>query len=130
MLASQAKTAVNDAHINLEEAKVFREQAKTILIALSGIKKRAYQLERLLYELDIHLVDKVNIMENIIKNKGCNFQVYSNVEQEEIYKCVKIAKTIKTILDSQLLLQEGTLNEETKEVVQSGKKYIAMLEGI
>lgn len=127
IFASQAKTALNDAYGNYDKAKVFKKQARNIGITLKGIFTRANQLTELLQQLDVHFVKQVQQLEAIIKARGVNWQDYSEVQQKEIYKCVQMAQTIKVILDSPLLKQEGDLDEASEKVLEDGNRYLQML---
>ncbi|QNK58180.1 hypothetical protein [Paenibacillus sp. PAMC21692] len=127
IFASQAKSALNDAYGNYDKAKAFKAQAKNIGIALKAIYTRANQLTELLKKLDVFFVHQVSVLRFIIKSRGMNWDDYSEVEKQEIYKCVQLAKTIKVILDSSLLKQEGQLEEASAYVVENGNKYLETL---
>ncbi|WNS73608.1 hypothetical protein RRV45_11815 [Bacillus sp. DTU_2020_1000418_1_SI_GHA_SEK_038] len=127
IFASQAKAALNDAYGNFDKAKVFKKQAKNIGIALKGIFTRANQLTELLQKLDIHFSKGVTEMKDIINRRGLDWQDYTMHEQQDIYKCVQLAQTIKLILDAPLLKQEGQLDEATDKVLEDGNKYLQML---
>jgi len=127
IFASQARSALNDSYGNYEKAKAFKAQAKNIGIALKAIYTRANQLTELLKKLDVFFVHQVSVLQFIIKSKGVNWEEYSEIEKQEIYKCVQLAQTIKVILDSALLKQEGQLDEVTDYVVDNGNKYLETL---
>lgn len=127
IFASQAKTALNDAYGNYDKSKAFKKQARNIGIALKGIFTRANQLTELLQKLDVFFAYQVKLLEEIIESKGVNWESYSKSEQEEIYKCVQLAQTIKVILDTSLLKQEGELDERSNEVLENGNKYLEVL---
>lgn len=124
IFASQAKSALNDSYSNYDKAKAFKAQARNIGIALKAIYTRANQLTDLLKDLDIYFVKQIDLMKKTIDNKGTNWQDYSKPEQVEIYKCVQIAKTIKSILDTSLIKQDGQLDEVTDKVLEEGNLYL------
>lgn len=127
IFASQAKTALNDSYGNLDKAKAFKAQARNIGIALKAICIRANQLTELLQHLDKYFVKQVQLMRETISMKGVNWENYSNNDQVNIYKCVQLAQTIKTILDTSLLKQDGQLDDITNRVLEDGNKYLQML---
>jgi len=127
IFASQAKVALNDSYSNYDKAKAFKSQARNIGIALKAICIRANQLTDLLQHLDKYFVNQVESMKKTINMKGTNWQDYSKNEQVDIYKCVQLAQTIKTILDTSLLKQDGQLDEITNKVLEDGNRYIQML---
>lgn len=127
IFASQAKSALNDAYGNYDKAKNFKIQARHIGISLKGIYNRAVQLTELLQKLDLFLVHQVETMKAIIESKGTDWQNYSRSEQEDIYMCVQLAKTIKSVLDTSLLKQEGKLDEASKKVLEDGNRFLEMM---
>ena len=127
IFASQAKKALNDSYGNYDKAKTFKAQAKTIGVALKAIFTRAVQLTELLQKLDVSFVGYISKMAGIINHKGTNWHEYTLSEQQEIFKCVQLAQTIKTILDASLLKQDGELEEATTQVLDNGNKYLQMI---
>lgn len=127
IFASQARTALNDSYSNYDKAKAFKAQAKNIGVALKGIFTRSEQLTELLQLLDNYFVNYIYLMKNTIKNKDINWEKYTKKEQQEIYQCVQIAQTIKIILDTQLLKQDGQLDELTNKVLDDGHKSLQLL---
>lgn len=127
IFASQARSALNDSYGNYDKAKAFKAQARNIGIALKAICTRANQLTDLLKCLDIHLVKQVDLMKKTIDDKGENWPDYSKNEQADIYKCVQVAKTIKIILDTSLLKEDGHLDEATNKVLEDGNKYLQII---
>lgn len=124
MFASQAKTALNNAYSNYDKARAFRVQAKNIGIVLKGICTRAEQLTDLLQQLNKYFIIQVRYLKEIVENYGVDWNSYSEKQKKEIYKCAQLAKTIKLILDTQLLKQDGTLEEITETVLNSGQEYL------
>lgn len=126
IFASQAKAALNDSYSNYDKAKAFKSQARNIGIALKAICIRANQLTELLKQLDKYFVNQVESMKRTISMKGINWEDYSKNEQVDIYKCVQLAQSIKTILDTSLLKQDGQLDEITNKVLEDGNRYLQM----
>lgn len=127
IFASQAKSALNGAYGNYDKAKAFKKQARNIGITLKGIYLRAVQLTELLQKLDLYLAYQVKTMKTIIDNKGVDWQNYSRSEQQDIYMCVQLAKTIKVVLDTSLLKQEGQLDEASEKVLEEGNRFLEMM---
>ena len=127
IFASQAKSALNNAYSNYDKARAFRRQAKNVGIALKGICVRAEQLTGLLQELNSYFVSSVKALKHIVKNAGTDWRNYSETQKKSIYQCVQLAQTIKVILDTSLLREDGTLNEVTESVLTNGNQYLQML---
>ncbi|KHF27058.1 hypothetical protein [Anoxybacillus sp. J5B_2022] len=128
IFASQARKALNDSYANYDKAKAFKEQAKNIGVALKGIFIRANQLTELLQKLDTYFVNYVSKMKVTINNRGVDWNNYSLAEQQDIYRCVQLAQTIKTVLDTSLLKENGELEEATNRVLEDGNRYLQMIE--
>ncbi|CQR69958.1 hypothetical protein SOV_52330 [Sporomusa ovata DSM 2662] len=124
LFASQAKKALQDSYGNYDKAKAFKGQAKSIGVALKAIFTRAGQLTELLQQLDGYFVAYIAKMAATINLKGTDWQQYSLSEQQDIYKCVQLAQTIKMVLDTALLRQDGELEEATVRVLENGNKYL------
>lgn len=130
IFASQAKTALNNAYSNYDKARAFRKQAKNIGIALKGICVRAEQLTALLEQLDEYFVVQVTALKNVVNQSGTDWRTYSDQQKKDIYRCVQLAQTIKIILDSSLLKENGTLDEATERVLDDGNKYMQLLQAL
>lgn len=125
---SQSKKALNDSYGNYDKAKVFKAQARNIGTALKSIYTRSNQLKEVLQKLDGYFVKYVSKLINTIDNRGVDWNKYSLTEQQDIYKCVQIAQTIKAILDASLLKENGELDEATSKMLENGNKYLQMLQ--
>ncbi len=130
IMASQAQKALNDSYGNYDKAKAFKAQAKNIGIALKGIVTRANQLTELLQKLNCYFKDYVDNMAQIINSKGSDWNEYNNNEKVQIFKCVQMAQTIKIILDTSLLSENGELDEATNRVVNEGNSYLLTINNI
>jgi hypothetical protein len=127
IFASQARKALNDSYGNYDIAKAFKAQAKNIGVALKAIFTRAGQLTELLQKLDSYFVEYISKMAGTINHKGTDWEKYNLAEQQDIYKCVQLAQTIKAVLDTSLLKQNGELEEATAQVLENGNKYLQMI---
>ncbi|WP_073337355.1 hypothetical protein [Clostridium grantii] len=130
IFASQSRKALNDSYGNYDKAKAFKVQAKNIGVALKSIFTRSNQLTEVLQKLDSYFVDYVSKLIIILNHSGINWNNYSLAEQQDIYKCVQIAQTIKAILDTSLLKENGELDEATNSMLDNGNKYLQMLKQI
>lgn len=128
IFASKSRKALNDSYCNYDKAKLFKAQAKNIGVALKAIFIKTNQMIEVLQKLDYYLVNYVNKLGEILKTKGTDWENYNIREKEDIYKCVQIAKTIKIILDTSLLKENGELDEAVNIVLDNGNKYLNMIQ--
>lgn len=130
IFASKSRTALNDSYGNYDKAIAFKAQAKNIGLALKAVFIRANQITELLKNLDKHLVKYVDLMVKTLEEKGCDWNSYSTLEKQDIYKCVQVAQTIKAILDTSLLKENGELDDATEALIRDGENYLKNLNSI
>ena len=73
----------------------------------------------LLARLDSYFVPLIYKMEDILKTEGDDYKLYKPDSKKAIASCASIAVTIKSVLDTPLLTEEGGLTEESKTIVSS-----------
>lgn len=128
LFAKQVDKAYWDAKSNLEKAKEFEEQALAIKSTLKAIRTRAYQLKDLLEALDKPLSELNADMRSIIRNNGTDWNTYSETDKRQIYKCVQVAQVLKMVLDTSLLKEDGTLQQDSKLSLEKGQAFLEQLE--
>lgn len=67
-------------------------------------------------------------MENIVKNEGYDYQKYSKESQGIISSCVSIAVSVKSVLDTHLLTDDGLLTDESEETVANIETFLKNME--
>ena len=116
---SKASAKLDTAKANLAEAKTIAEGLKNMEIMAYAISRRAQMFNRLLMKLDSYLTPLVYEMENIITSKGEDFSKFDENEQEAIAKAVSLVKSVKTILDTPIIDDNGRVTEQSLLIVQS-----------
>ena len=116
---SKASTKLNTAKANLAEAKTIAEGLKNMEIMAYAISRRAQMFNRLLMKLDSYLAPLIYEMENIIATKGGDFSKFDENEQETIAKAVSLVKSVKTILDTPIIDDNGGVTEQSLLIVQN-----------
>ena len=82
----------------------------------------------LLARLDARFLPMVYRMEDIVKTEGNDFRLYTNESKKAIASCASIAMTIKAILDTPLLTDDGLLTGESETTVNLVTKKIEEME--
>jgi hypothetical protein len=113
---------------NYAEAKKIAEDLLNASILCNGIRRRSYMFERLLIRLDALFFPLIFGMENIIAEKGDDWNMFNKEEKHTIASTSAIAKAIKTVLDTPILTEEGKLTEESLQVANDIKPFIVTLE--
>jgi transmembrane protein len=121
---SKASAKLDEAKANLAEAKTIAEGLKNMEIMAYALSRRAQMFNRLLMKLDSYLAPLVYEMENIIASKGEDFSKFDENEQEMIAKAVSMVKSVKTVLDTPIIDDNGGVTEESLLVAKNANTII------
>ena len=123
--------ASNAASKELEKAKANKAEAEELVAQLNAgalqceaIRRRTYMLHNLLARLDARFMPLVYAMEEIVKNEGDDYRLYSPESKKAIASCASMAVTIKTVLDTPLLTDDGLLTGESETVAATATKAL------
>lgn len=76
----------------------------------------------------MQMMSKEDVMENIVKNEGYDYQKYSKESQGLISSCVSVAVSVKSVLDTPLLTDDGLLTDESEETVANIETFLKNVE--
>jgi hypothetical protein len=124
IVGAKASANLDEAMANNAEAKKIAEELQTAAVLCNGIRRRSYMFDRLLIRLDALFFPLVFSMETIIAQKGDDWNKFNDDDKHTIAAAASIAKTIKTILDTPILTEDGKLTEESAQVAQEIKPVI------
>jgi len=116
VVGAKASENLDNAKSNYAESKKIAEELGTAALLCNGISRRSYMFERLLIRLDALFFPLVYGMGTIISQKGDDWSTFNNEEKHTIAAAASIAKTIKTVLDTPILTEDGKLTEESAQV--------------
>lgn len=115
----------------LDQALINKAQAEEIMEALhvasdqcSAIRRRAYLFYSLLAHLDTYLLPLVWQMEDIIAKEGTDYRTYSPESKKVIMAAASNAGSIKAVLDVPILTDDGSLTEQSGEIVDKIGKLL------
>ena len=109
---------------NLQEAYANKAKAEEICAELEvGAEqciaiRRCYMYYSLLTRLDSYLLPLQYKMEEIMENEGLDYSKYSAESKKSIAAVVSTVSSIKAVLDTTILTAEGSLTDESKELLQ------------
>ena len=127
-LGSKAETALNDARANRDKARKYEQEIKNICTTLDAIKARANQIDNLLDDLNIKFYLEISEFNNVLDLVGYDFRNYNETERNTVMKSVNLAQTVKIVLNTSLLKEDGTLNEyETRKALEKGQALLSSL---
>lgn len=118
---SAAKKNLDAAYTNKAEALEIAEQLDAGSLQCEAIRRRTYMLYNLLARLDSYFVPLIYDMEDIIAAEGDDYKQYKPESKKKISSCVSIALSIKALLDTPLLAEDGELTKESEEKIEEGK---------
>ncbi|MBE6097963.1 MAG: hypothetical protein E7198_09235 [Schwartzia succinivorans] len=113
---AKAEEALNKAKSYREQARQFEAECKNVCSLCSAVKKRAGQIKDVLIKLDRMLVAGNKNLKEIIENSGTDWNVYSKQEKKIVAGVAMTAKTLKVIMDTPLLCEDGSLTQESEEL--------------
>lgn len=126
---AKASKNLDNAYSNLSEARKFEAEMETAAVACNGIRRRAYMFYRLLVRIDAIFAPLILQMQNIIEKSGVDFSTYTDDEKHTIAAAASMAGSVKAILDTAILTEDGKLTEESAKVASEVKDALAIEEG-
>jgi len=127
-MASKAKEALYAAEENYDKARAFDEQSKNIATELGAVSTRAVQIQDILVQLNEYFIKSNDAMLDVIFDAGSNWKNYNVNQKKTVGACAQLAKTIKVILDTSLLGENGEITVASKDAVITGQKALEDLE--
>ncbi len=113
-----AKKNLEKAYTNRAEALQIAEELSAASAQCEMIRRRTYEFYNLLARLDSHFLPLIYKMEDIIKAEGVDYSHYEIESKKVISSCASVAVSIKTVLDTALLTEDGVLSEESEKVAK------------
>ena len=116
----------------LEYALANKAQADEVVESLnaaayqcSAIRRRSYMFYSLLAHLDSYFLEQIWKMQDIVATEGVDYRAYKPESKKCIAAAASTACTIKAVLDTPILTQEGELTDASEKMVEEigGKIY-------
>ena len=118
--------AGNAAHQGLEKANANKAEAIQISTDLDkaslqceAIRRRTYMFYNLLARLDTYFLPLIYRMEDILAEEGEDYSTYLPESRKIIASCASTAVSVKSVLDTPLLTDDGLLTEQSQETASS-----------
>ena len=120
-----AKKNLDKAYTNQAEAIQIAANLETASAQCAAIRRRTYMFYNLLARLDSYFLPLVYRMEDIVKEEGEDYRQYQPDSKKAIASCAALAVTIKSVLDTPILTDDGLLTEESEATLDSVQNSIA-----
>ncbi len=112
-----ARKNLEKAYTNKAEALQIASQLNTASLQCETIRRRTYMFYNLLARLDTYFLPLIYRMEDIVKNEGDDYRAYSDSSRKTIASCASAAVSVKSVLDTPLLTDDGLLTDESENTV-------------
>lgn len=122
-----AKKNLEKAYTNRAEAIQISEQLSTAALQCEAIRRRTYVFYNLLARLDAYFLPLIYKMEDICKEEGNDYKQYKQESKRTIASCASIAVSIKSVLDTPLLTDDGVLSDESAQIAVSTEERLKSL---
>ena len=122
-----AKKGLEKAQTNQAEAMQIAAELDAGSLQCETIRRRTYMFYNLLARLDSYFLPLIYKMEDILKVEGDDYKDYNPDSKKVIASCASLAVTIKSVLDTPLLTDDGLLTEESADTVKQVGGAIAEL---
>ena len=116
------------AKINAAEVTEVCEQMESGAVQCIAIRRRTMMIYSLLARLDAMLLPLIHGMEQVIAQEGTDYARYSRDSKKLIASAASLAVSVKAVLDTPLLTEEGNLTEQSAAKVDETQARIQKYE--
>ena len=109
-----AKKELEKAHTNRAEAAQMAAQLNVASMQCETIRRRTYVFYNLLARLDSYFTPLIYKMSDIAQAEGDDYSRYSADSKKAIASCASVAVSIKSVLDTPLLTDDGLLTDASE----------------
>ena len=109
---AKASKALDDANSNMEKAKTYQMEVEGVCQKLRMIQKATCLASDILSKLRTRTRKANTRMSEIIESSGSDYQAYSEHERRDIQKAVKYMQLLKSVMDTAIIDENGTLANE------------------
>lgn len=119
VLGNKGEEALNNARSNQEQARTIRDQAELMTGKLRAIEQVTSLANATFSKISSQLRRSVSELKNVIENNGVDYRTFSNESKEVVFRSVKFAQLLKTMIDTAILDQDGNLVLATEKRIQN-----------
>ena len=120
-----ASKNLEKAYANRAEAIQIATQLNVAGLQCETIRRRTYMFYNLLARLDTFFLPLIYKMEDIISSEGDDYKLYSAESKKVIASCASVAVSVKSVLDTPLLTDDGLLTDESEKTVSSIEGFLS-----
>ena len=121
---SAAKKNLEKALTNRSEAIQIASQLNAAAVQCETIRRRTYMFYNLLARLDTYFLPLIYKMEDIVASEGEDYRAYTADSKKTIASCASVAVSVKAVLDTPLLTDDGLLTEDSEKTASSIEGFL------
>ncbi len=125
--SSAAKKNLEKALTNRAEAIEAATELDSASLQCDAIRRRTYLFYNLLARLDSIFSPLVYKMSAIVNEEGTDYRLYAEASQRVVAACASIAVSIKAVLDTPLLTDDGLLTDASNETASDIEDFLQSL---
>lgn len=119
-----AKKDLEKARTNRAEAYQVAAQLNTASLQCETIRRRTYMFYNLLARLDTYFLPLIYKMEDIFSAEGDDYRLYKPESKKAIASCASVAVSIKSVLDTPILTDDGLLTEGSEQTASNIEGFL------
>lgn len=120
-----ARKNLDKAYTNRAEAIQIASQLNVAGLQCETIRRRTYMFYNLLARLDTYFLPLIYKMEDIVASEGEDYRNYSAESRKVVASCASVAVSVKSVLDTPLLTDDGLLTEESEQTATSIEGFLS-----
>lgn len=124
IVGAKGEEKLEKALANKAEAEEITESLNTASMQCSAIRRRTYMFYNLLAHLDSYFLKQIWLMQDIVKEEGTDYRQFKPESKKAIAAAASTACSIKAVLDTPILTDEGNLTEQSEEVANKMAQLI------
>lgn len=115
----KAEEKLETAKANVAQANEICEELLNAAFQCDAIRRRVSMLYVFLARFDARFVPLVFKLEKVLEREGFDYSRYSQDAKSVVLRVATLAGTVKSVLDTPILTEEGALTEESASLVES-----------
>lgn len=114
LAGANAGKGLEQAKASAAETDKICEQLEASAAQCIAIRRKTYTFHNLLARLDAYFLPLIHRMETVVADEGTDYFAYSAEGKKIIAMAVSAALSVKTVLDTPILTEDGSLTEEAE----------------
>ena len=123
----KAEEKLEVARANQAEAQEVFEELSNAAFQCDAIRRRTALFYTFLARLDARFMPLVFALEDVLEREGDDYACYTQEAKRTVLQAATMAGSVKSILDTPILTEDGTLTGESEQLLES--LGVSLLEG-